>query len=90
MPRYFFHLHNNHDVPDPEGRLLPDPDRARDVARAEARYLAAESIREGQLDLTHYILVTDEAGAVVQLVTFGDVLTIRSAADGERDGRRER
>lgn len=32
MPRYFFHIHDGEDWPDPEGTELPSPDEARSQA----------------------------------------------------------
>jgi GTP cyclohydrolase III len=74
--RFFFHLHNDLDTRDDEGRELPDEGAALASAREEARVLAAESVREGALNLAHYIAITDATGATVGTVTFGDVVEI--------------
>ena len=49
MPRYFFHLHNDLDVRDEEGRELPDIESALRAAGEDARTMAAESVRMGTL-----------------------------------------
>ena len=76
MPRFFFHLHNDIEARDPEGRELPGIDAAREAATLDARELAAETVSEGRLNLSHFIEVTDQAGAVLFRVTFGDVVAI--------------
>lgn len=74
--RFFFHLHNDIETRDEEGRDLPNADAALALARNEARLMAAESVRTGHLDLSHNIEVTDESGATCFRVSFGDVLAI--------------
>jgi hypothetical protein len=76
MPRYFFHLHNDIDVHDDEGRVLRDLDEARRCAEQDAREMAAESVREGKLNVAHHVDVTDEAGTLLFSVTFGQVVTV--------------
>ena len=76
MPRYFFHLHNDLETRDEEGLELPDLAAARDVADHEARAMAAQSVANGQLDLNHSIEVTDESGATVLVVRFGEAVEI--------------
>jgi hypothetical protein len=76
MPRFFFHLHNDLDTPDPEGRELPDGAAARDTAVREARELAAATVTQGRLDLGHFIEVADETGAPQFRVTFGDAVAV--------------
>ncbi len=76
MPRYFFHLHNDVDSHDEEGRELPDLAAARCAAAEDARHMAAESVRSGHLDLAHFVEVTDENSKPLLRVTFGEVVTI--------------
>ena len=79
MPRYFFHLRNDLDVPDPEGQELPDLRAARAQAVAYAVDMAAASVLEHRkVNLGHRIDVEDEAGQVLDTVNFGDVVTIET------------
>ena len=77
MPRYFFHLHNDLDVRDEEGRDLPDIETAHSVAEDDARTMAAESVRMGHLTLAHFVEVTGQEGRPLFRVTFGEVVEIR-------------
>jgi hypothetical protein len=76
VPRFYFHLHNDIDTFDEEGRDLPGVDVARQVAREEARYMAAEHVKLGHLDLTHYVAVTDETGDTLFHASFGEAVKI--------------
>jgi hypothetical protein len=77
MPHYFFHLRNDLDVPDPEGRDLPDLDTAREKARREARILIGELAKEqGRIVLHHRIDIEDEKGVMLDTVLFSDVVVI--------------
>jgi hypothetical protein len=76
MPRFFFHLFDDLDVPDGEGMDLPDHATARARALMEARVMAAQAVRQGRLNLEHRIEVTDERGAIVVTVSFGEAVSI--------------
>ena len=77
MPRFFFHLLNDVDAPDEEGKELPDLDAARNHARQNVRFTAAESLKEqGRVVLSHRIQIEDEEGNVLDTVYFSDVLSI--------------
>ena len=76
MPRFYFHLHNDIDSVDEEGRDLPGIDAARREALEEARSMAAESVRLGHLDPSHYVAVTDETGETLFRVRFGEAVRI--------------
>ena len=77
MPRYFFHLRNDHSLTDEEGTLLPDDAAARERAMTFALSMAAASIVEMQkLDRRHFIEVANEAGEVVHQARFGDVIKV--------------
>ena len=82
MPHYYFHLFNDAQVPDPEGIDLPDATVALERAVSAARAMAAESVREGRLILSHRIEVSDETGASVGTVHFGDVVKIQESESG--------
>jgi hypothetical protein len=74
--RYFFHLHDDIEAHDEEGRELPDIEAARRSALAEIRQVAAESVHEGPLNLGHYVEVEDESGTRVLKITFGEAVTV--------------
>jgi len=76
MPRFFFHLHNDDDTPDEEGRELPGIEVARAAAIADARHMAAESVRSGRLDLSHFVEVADAAGERLFRISFGEAVAI--------------
>jgi Domain of unknown function (DUF6894) len=77
VPTYFFHLHNDIDARDEDGRDLPDLDAARELAREQARFTFAETIRdEGRANLDHRIDIEDEHGRVLETVRFRDVVKI--------------
>lgn len=78
MPHYFFHLHDDANVPDEEGAELPHLDAAKDYTVRQARALIGEGARtNGKINLGHRIDIEDAEGKVVATVRFGDVLTIR-------------
>jgi hypothetical protein len=79
MPRFFFHLHNDVDTSDEEGKEFPDLASAQKHARGEAVHMAAASITEHQrLFGEHRIDVEDQAGEVLLSVFFRDVVNIRT------------
>ena len=78
MPRYYFHLHNDLDVRDEEGRELPDQKAARAEAIRGARDLMAEDVKRGRLTLSHWIEVRDEAGAQLFVLRYGEAVEIVS------------
>jgi len=75
MARFYFHLYNDIVSKDEEGRELPNVEAARHDAQEDARDMAAESVRDGQLNLSHYVEVADESGPLFR-VTYGDVVTV--------------
>ena len=77
VPRFYFHLLNDVDAPDDEGKELPDLEAARDIAKRNARFTAGETLKEqGRLTLSHRIQVEDADGKVLDTVYFSDVLSI--------------
>ena len=79
MPRYFFHLRNDLNVDDDEGRELPDLQAAHDHAVRAAVDMAAVSVVEHRkVNLHHRIEVADKTGKILFNVEFGEVLTIVS------------
>jgi len=78
MARYYFHVQNHIAVEDEEGQELPDLAAVHHSALQSARDLVCESIHEhGDVNLDHYIRVTDNAGAEVCRVTFRDAFTVK-------------
>lgn len=76
MPRFYFDLHNDVDVLDPEGKELPSLEEAKSRAVIEARAMLEDSAGKGRIDLNHFIEVRDESGTIVHRLHFGDVVTI--------------
>jgi hypothetical protein len=77
MARFYFHLFNDITSIDEEGADLPSETAAMQRAKATAREMAAESVREGHLILSHRIDVGDELGETIATVRFGDVVQVR-------------
>jgi hypothetical protein len=79
VSRYYFHLYNDVDVADDEGKELPNLESAIDWATTQARELAGEILKEnGRITLSHRIDVEDEGGAVVATVSIRDVVRVES------------
>jgi hypothetical protein len=78
MPRYFFHVLNDIDARDEEGQELDNLAMAHLKAVDFARDLAATSVQQGRLNLTHRIDVENEAGEVLVTVTFDEAVEIVS------------
>jgi hypothetical protein len=77
VPRFYFHLYNDINVPDEEGVDLPDLDAARAQAVRDARVTFAEMAKdEGRVVLHHRIDIEDEQGAVLATVHFGEAVKV--------------
>jgi hypothetical protein len=76
MPRYYFHLHNDIETEDEEGRELDGLDSAREQAILGARDLMAEEVMRGMINLSHWIEVRDERNERVLAVLFRDALEV--------------
>ena len=74
MPRYFFNARiANELIPDPEGEVLRNPDRAWEMARAMIReLLKTEGVDERLLNAT--IEVTDDEGEIVLEFPFTEAI----------------
>lgn len=78
MSRYYFNLYNDEVVIDEEGIELPDDDAARNWARDEVRYQAAEAIKlHAHLVRSHKIVVCNDAAGEIATIAFGDVVAVR-------------
>jgi DNA primase len=76
MPRFFFHVRDDVDAPDPEGLVLADAEKALQEALRGARAIAAAQVLEGHLHLSHRIEVEDESGATIATITFRDAVAV--------------
>lgn len=77
MPRFFFHLHNDVDAPDPDGVELPDLEEARAVALHNAPFSAGQSVKDmGHIVGGYRIDIEDENGIVLDTVYFRDAVEI--------------
>jgi len=79
MPRYYRHIRQGDQlIQDPEGVELPGLDVARAEALAGIRDILAESIRHGTDDgIDDAIVITDEAGRELMIVSFAEALPPR-------------
>lgn len=78
LPRFRFHLYNDVETQDLEGRLFPDLRAARDEAVRCARSLmASELTAKGEISLRHWIEIETEEGDM-HIVTFGDTVRVNS------------
>jgi hypothetical protein len=77
VPRFYFHLHNDIDVPDDEGVDLPDLNAARAHAARQARVTFGETAKdEGRVVLHHRIDIENEQGTVLDTVHFRDAVSV--------------
>ena len=77
MPRYFFHLFNDENFKDDEGQELANAAVALQRAVTEAREIAAESVRNGKLNLGHHIQVVQDDDEEIGKVTFREAIQIK-------------
>jgi hypothetical protein len=79
MARFYFHLRNDMDVPDDEGKELPNLEAAVAYALNLTRLEAAELVKEnGRIVLSHRIDVEDEQHTVLETVHFSDVVKVEA------------
>lgn len=78
MARYFFHLHNDIDAPDDEGKEFANDRQALECALDCARDVASASVRRGNLDLRHFIVCVAEDGREVGIVRFAEAINVLS------------
>lgn len=77
MPRFYFHLYNDTDVPDEDGTELPDLAAARAHAMIMARFEISEAAkRDGRIILSHRIDVEDEDAIVLAAMYFRDAVQV--------------
>lgn len=76
MPRYHFHLYNDIETLDLEGRMFPDLEAAcADAVQSARSIMGSELTTKGEISLSHWIEVETEEGEM-HVVTFGDTVTI--------------
>jgi hypothetical protein len=77
MTRYYFHIHDRAgQLRDEEGCELRDLEAVRERAIHDARSLMAADVEAGRLDLTDYVEVADDRGAVVLTLPFAEAVLI--------------
>jgi hypothetical protein len=77
VPKFYFHLINDMDVPDEEGQELPDLAAARAHGVRQAQILIGEMAKEeARIVLHHRIDIEDEEGTVLDTVRFRDVVSV--------------
>ena len=77
---YRFHVFNDQQTIDREGKVLADLDTARAFAIELARRIMADEIKtSGQINLGHWIEIEDEHGEM-DVVPFGEAIRINSPA----------
>ena len=80
MPIFYFHLHNDEDVPDCEGQEFTDLNEARAQAEHQTRLFVGESVKEtGKIDFRHFVAIEDAEGNLVDRVFFGDVVAVEGS-----------
>jgi len=78
VPRFYFHLYNDVEVPDDEGLELPDLEAARAHAVRCARVTFAEVAKdEGRVVLHHRIDIENEERSVLATVHFRDAVKVQ-------------
>ena len=77
MPRFYMHISNgNGFAEDDEGVELADVDAAREEALAGARDLMAKDLRKGEINLSSFIEVEDEAHRLLFTLHFSDAVKL--------------
>ncbi|MBS0295611.1 MAG: hypothetical protein JSR45_04810 [Proteobacteria bacterium] len=77
MARYYFHLLDGPGrLLDPEGKWVEDPAQIPAIALKEARFLIAQDVLRGEVDMDQRLEVEDESHAVVHVVAFKDAVRL--------------
>lgn len=77
MPRFWFHIYNDVETIDYEGKQFRDLNAARKHAIEGARDLMCAGVKKGEINLSHWIEVEDDKAAIT-VVPFGEALNVRS------------
>lgn len=82
MPRFFFHVSNGHGlVPDDEGLDLESQTAAKTMAIDSIRSMVSEDSRNGVIDLTGRIDVTDGDKNLLTTVPYFSAFAVRIPED---------
>lgn len=77
MPRFFFHICNGTGfIEDEEGQELPDVEAARAEAVKGARSIMATDVQRGELDLSSFIEVQGDDGALIFTLNFTEAVDL--------------
>jgi len=75
MPLFRFHIYNDIETIDHEGKQFPDLSAARRHAIRGARDLMCAGVRKGEINLGDWIEVEDENSSMT-VIRFGDALNV--------------
>lgn len=76
MPRYLFHLYDDEETLDAEGKLFPSLKAAQAEAVQSARSIMGSQLQsKGEITLSHWIEIETEEGEM-HVVRFGDTVKI--------------
>lgn len=79
MPRYFFHLYDDTETFDEEGRTFTNFEAALAAGFITVRALAADQVsREGRVMASHRIDIADERRRVLDSIYFGEAVALVS------------
>ncbi|MFD1107349.1 DUF6894 family protein [Sphingobium olei] len=79
MERYHINLFNDADILDEEGQEFVDLAAAHAEAMRSAREVIADHVMNGRpIDLRHRMEITDNAGKLLDMIRFGDAISIVS------------
>ncbi len=82
MPVAYFHLRDGVDhTLDPDGIELPDIAAARSLAIKSALDIMSHDIQDRKLDLNLRIDIEDEAGSILDVINFRDLIEVVGLAD---------
>ena len=88
MPRFYFHVCDGTGfIEDEEGRELADFEAARAEAIKGARSIMADDLQRGQLDLSSFIEVEDDAHELLLTLTFAEAVAIKPPPDAHSAGK---
>ena len=79
MTRFYFHLHNDIDAPDEEGKEFADLAAARAYALDQVRHVVGETAKEtGRIVRSHRIDIENDQQHVLDTVRFDDAVKIEA------------
>jgi hypothetical protein len=81
MPRFYFHLQNQVDARDEEGREVADLEEATAAARSDILSILSDDVSRGRIDLRGRIDIADETGTILRTVAFADAVQLRLPGD---------